>query len=208
MTSLKEFWSELPEGEYVHPKDKPFLDANPHTFQTTHRPPGPFNGPLFSAKIIVCYANPGFSIRDADYAPLIANQLSGFEPLPDIPHWQEWYEPIIFVPIGLPFDYLRKITATFNICPYPSVKMAGVDMRLAAGLPSAWLAQKYLREELIPKALRGEVFLVFARKHQLWGVIEGFHCPNIVFSRNRRGHIGTENGTLIRSWLEKNLPSN
>jgi hypothetical protein len=44
--------------------------------------------------------------------------------------------------------------------------------------------------------------LVFARKHQLWGVVEGFECPTIAFSRNIGGHLGPVLGAKIRGWLE------
>lgn len=75
-------------------------------------------------------------------------------------------------------------------------------IRFAAGLPSVWAAQMHLRQVLIPKALAGDIFLVMARKHQLWGVTEGFGSPNIAFSRNIGGHLGPVLGAKIRDWLQ------
>jgi hypothetical protein len=74
-------------------------------------------------------------------------------------------------------------------------------IRFAAGLPSVWAAQKYLREVLIPKAQSDEIFLVIARKHQLWGIVEGFKDPNINIRRNIGGHLGPVLGGRIRRWL-------
>ncbi len=97
---------------------------------------------------------------------------------------------------------LDEVVAVFNICPYPSVNMPDRAIRFASGLPSVWAAQKHLREVLIPKALDKEIFLVIARKHQLWGVIEGFDSSNIAFNRNRGGHLGPDLGDRIRRWLD------
>ena len=90
--------------------------------------------------------------------------------------------------------------AIFNICPYSSKEMTDRDVRLASGLPSVWSAQAYLRTALIPAAHAGEIFLVIARKHQLWGVVEGGECKTMRLIRNRAGYL-TSIGAEIRSWL-------
>jgi hypothetical protein len=74
------------------------------------------------------------------------------------------------------------------------------EVRLAAGLPSVWAAQKHLREVLIPNARSGQIFLVVARKHQLWGVIEGCECETFKIARNRAGHLANI-GVEIGHWL-------
>lgn len=201
MTTLFQFWSRLPPGEHIHPEDKPFLAFNKeHTFRTEHRPPGPYDGPLALAKVVVCYANPGLDYEDINWTDEITRQLTGREDLPDIPGWREWYWRRLRR-IGLPFDETRKLVAIFNVCPYTSKEMAARDIRVAAGLPSVWAAQKHLHEVLIPKALKGDLFLVIARKHQLWGVVEGFDCRNIRFIRNLGGYLGEELSAEIGSWL-------
>lgn len=203
---LQEFWSYMPFGGEIHPKDRPFFEANlNHTFKTAHRPATPFDGPLYSAKVVVCYANPGFSDADLHYKDLIAKQLSGYEPLPDIKHWLEWYEPRLRS-IGRPINKLQSLVSIFNICPYASVKMTDANVRLAAGLPSVWAAQKHLREVLIPQALEGRIFLVIARKHQLWGIANGFKCPTIAITRNIGGYLSEGAiGKAIGQWLSASL---
>jgi hypothetical protein len=100
-------------------------------------------------------------------------------------------------------DGLRSLVSLFNVCPYASANMEGAELRLAAGLPSIWAAQKHLREVLLPLAVKDEIFIVIGRKHQLWGVHEGFNSPNIVVTRENAisGRISNELGARIRQWL-------
>lgn len=194
------FWAGVTRDVGVHPKDKPFFDsAGQNDFKTAHRPPGPWDGPLMTAKVVVCYANPGYAPEDAGRRDLIANQLSGKEELPGC--WDEWYLPRIGG-IGIPIGTLRKVVAIFNVCPYSSVEMGDREARLASGLPSVWAAQKHLREVLIPQALSGRIFLVVARKHQLWGVVEGCEGETFRLVRNRAGHLAGV-GAEIGRWLRE-----
>jgi hypothetical protein len=100
-------------------------------------------------------------------------------------------------------DQIRQQVSLFNVCPYASTTMDGPEIRLASGLPSVWAAQKHLREVLIPLAKTGNIFLVVIRKHQLWGITEGFNSPNIAIVRGRElgGFIPKELGKEIRQWL-------
>jgi hypothetical protein len=204
--NLFDFWAKLPPGENIHPEDKPFLLANEHSFQTDHRPPGPMDGPLRSSKVVICYANSGYDELDKNHGELLRKQLTGTQllPLHEMKHWRKWYGSRL-AKLGRPLDEILNLVSIFNICPYSSVKMDDADVRVAAGLPSVWAAQKHLREELIPQALSGEIFLVIARKHQLWGISEGFNCPTIAIIRNRGGYLG-HIGDDVRRWLgEKGL---
>lgn len=197
------------DKHFVHPDDKPFLDANRnrHSFQLT-RPPGPINGPLLNAKVVICYGNPGYG--DGDQAAFsdkalrmkVANQLKGDQKLPiDIPSFREWFEPRLKHIGDLDQITEEKSVALLNVCPYASKKMTGEDIRLASGLPSVWAAQDLLRNHLLPRAYKGEVFLVIARKHQLWGVSEGHRCQTLRLVRNAGGYLGDEVGGEIQSWL-------
>lgn len=201
--NLYDFWSKLPPKTNVHPDDAAFLSASRNTFKTEWRPATPFDGPIYSAKVVICYANPFFTEQDRNYIETIANQLKGTEPLPEIPHWLDWYEPRLRT-IGRPLSELRSIVSIFNICPYASNNMTGPDLRVAAGLPSVWTAQKHLREILIPTAQKGEIFLVIARKHQLWGITDGFNCPTIGITRNIGGYLSEGGlGLAIGKWLSQ-----
>jgi len=119
----------------------------------------------------------------------------------EVPEWANRLV-ILLMAIGLPMEKARKVVAIFNVCPYWSEEMGDREVRLAAGLPSVWAAQKHLREVLIKQALDGEIFLVVARKHQLWGVVEGLDCETLRLVRNRTGSLATI-GSEIGDWLSK-----
>jgi hypothetical protein len=200
---LFDFWARLGPAAKIHPDDEPYFSgvaATGNRFQTASRPPAPWDGPLRSAKVVVCYANPGYSAADNAPADCIRQQLSGRELLPDFgPEWDQWYRSRL-ASIGLPLEDLRPILSIFNLCPYWSSEMGAEEARLSAGLPSVWAAQKHLRETLIPAARRGELFLVVARAHAAWGVVEGGRCATYRLVRNRAGSI-KEIGPEIGAWL-------
>lgn len=192
---------------FVHPDDDPFLGANPHSFQLT-RPPGPINGPLLNAKVVICYGNPGYGGRDQtafsdkELQRKVMNQLTGDQKLPiDIPSFREWFEPRLKHIGNLDQITEEKSVALLNVCPYASEAMTGEDIRLASGLPSVWAAQYLLRNYLLPRAHKGKVFLVIVRKHQLWGVIEGDQHHTLRLVRNAGGYLGEKVGLEIQSWL-------
>jgi hypothetical protein len=203
---LFRFWGRC-GANHIHPDDKPFFDHDvqhgqklARDFVTDAYGPWPFDGPLETAKVVVCYANPLYSPADLVHQNLIVKQRTGIEPLPQ--PWYPYYRPRIGVALGAEMTDLCEVVSLFNVCPYPSFTMADRAIRFASGLPSVWAAQKHLREVLIPKARAQEIFLVIARKHQLWGAVDGFESPNIAFSRNIGGHLGQELGKQIRKWLE------
>ena len=200
-TDFHRYWSRCGWHEKVHPDDRPYLQ--PGLFDDLH-PPCPFDGPLDRARVVVCLANPNY--REGDFSELIRDQRCGEDPLPE--EWRYYYEPRIAHPIGLPMDVLKGVVSVFNVCPYSSKQMDDKTQRLAAGLPSVWQAQTYLREVLIPRARTGNIFLVILRKHQLWGVVEGDGSPTLQLIRGGalKGAIPTAVGGEIRRWLEKKLP--
>lgn len=205
---FQQFWSECGDCR-IHPADKPFFDFDAKraekdrlaaSFKTDEYGPWPFDGPMHSAKVVVCYANALYAPEDVRHRDCIRAQRTGKEDLPG--PWAHYYVPRIGKALGMDMSQMRRLVSVFNVCPYPSINMPERAIRFAAGLPSVWAAQKHLREVLIPKALAGDIFLVMARKHQLWGVTEGFGSPNIAFSRNIGGHLGPVLGGAIRDWLE------
>ena len=77
-------------------------------------------------------------------------------------------------------------------------------MRVAAGLPSVWQAQQYLREVLIPRAQTGNIYLVLMRKLQLWGVTSGIDIAGnmrVVSGREISAVMSRTLGAEIHQWL-------
>lgn len=155
-----------------------------------------------TAKVVVCLANPNYPMHGGDYSDVILKQRSGLAPLPE--EWDSTYYKKIAKALEKDVNQIRKRVCLFNVCPYPSSTMDGAEKRLAAGLPSVWAAQKHLREVLIPKANAGEIYLVVIRKHELWGVSDGFKSPNIVVVRGleRPGTMPEDVGKRISNWLD------
>jgi hypothetical protein len=207
-SAFQKYWSRCGDNR-IHPDDQCFFKFDESlaaqrrlasVFKTEKYGPWPFDGPIDNAKVVICYANPLYAEADAKYEQLIIKQRTGIEPLPE--PWFPYYQPRIGVAVGVEISKLNKLVSVFNVCPYPSIYMPDRAIRFAAGLPSVWAAQKFLREELIPKARSDEIMLVIARKHQLWGVVDGFRDPNISITRNIGGHLGPVLGGRIRRWLE------
>lgn len=217
-SAFYEFWERCGE-EHIHPEDKPFFAADQclqgekigrfprkaANFQTKEFHPCPFDGAIGTAKLVLCLANPNYDGFDqAVVQAVVRRQREGTAELPR--ELDDFYDEKIADPLGLALDQVRAVTAIFNLCPYASSPyMQGDELRLASGLPSVWQAQKFLREVLIPKARRDEIYLVITRKHQAWGIHEGFQCKNIVVSRRNpiAGKIPKEKAMEIREWLIK-----
>ena len=73
------------------------------------------------------------------------------------------------------------------------------------------MAQKHLREVLIPKAIDGEIFLVIARAHRFWGVpYEGLNYldeenpfkekTNLRIQTYRSGNVSEEIAKAFKAW--------
>lgn len=204
--ALLEFWKAMPRGCNIHPQDAPYFDAaSRHGFKTTERPPAPWDGPLATAKVIICYANPAFDEKDHEFVPSIRRQLSGREPLPAYNHaWTAWYRSHLGK-LGTALEDFRNTISILNLCPYWSREMGTAEWRLAAGLPSVWAAQRHLHEVLLPSALEGKLFLVVARAHQQWGITDRNGCATFRLVRTRFGGLGSL-GAQIELWLKGMYP--
>ena len=155
--------------------------------------------------MVICLANPSYdSHKDvAKLNQLVMSLRSGEDPLPK--EFDTFYRRITG-PIGAPLDNLRQYVAVFNVCPYASDNMSDDAVRLAAGLPSVWQAQKFLHEILIPRAQTGNIYLILIRKLQLWGITQCVEDDgNLRVIRNRaiNGVMPSKLGTEIHEWLTK-----
>lgn len=195
------FWARCGRHQ-IHPDDAAYLKHSPFDHGVL---PCPFDGPLNAAKVVICLANPSYGdVADAaDLNDLVMSMRSGEEALPE--QFDDFYRRIT-KPIGLPLDELRRVVSVFNVCPYPSARMADHAIRVAAGLPSVWHAQKFLREVLIPRAQTGNIYLLLIRKLQLWGVTDGADRVGhlkVVRDRAIDGVMPTTLGKEMGEWLVK-----
>lgn len=197
------YWARCGQKE-IHPDDAPYLakDDSPFNHKIL---PCPFDGPLESAKVIICLSNPSDGYIDdvKQLNKLVLEMRSGEEYLPEI--FDNFYSGICR-PIGLPLDTLRSKLAVINICPYSSKELNAVALRKSIGLPSIWKAQQYLREVLIPRAQTGNIHLILIRKLSSWGVTEGVERTgnlHVIKGRAINGVMPEEVGKEIRGWLWK-----
>lgn len=209
------YWNE-PSQSHQHPLDEPFFNQtgprghyrSAAKFDFSYHP-CPFDGPLESAKVILCLANPKYSDlpgSETHKNQIIEGMRDGRSPLPH--EWLPFYKKTLnsFIKEGLDEEELRSNFAVLNICAYASENMNGPEVAHAAGLPSTWAAQNYLRSVLIPRAQQigqsNDVYLIFLRKHQLWGVTEGFTGNiEIVRGRERGGVVPQETAKRVMKWL-------
>ncbi|MEY5098101.1 MAG: hypothetical protein RJA36_820, partial [Pseudomonadota bacterium] len=186
----------------IHPDDSAYLSHNPFTKDVL---PCPFDGPLETARVVICLANPNYErVEDKlSLNPQLLAMRSGEEALPEI--FSNFYRRITG-PIGMSEDKMRRLVAVLNICPYASARMSDRMVQLAAGLPSVWQAQQYLRDVLIPRAQTGNIYLVLIRKLQLWGVTKGIESTGnmrVVSGHEINGVMSRALGEEIRQWLIK-----
>ena len=206
-SAFHEFWERCGHAP-VHPDDKALLSLEkargrhkkPAAFELEFRP-CPFDGPLETARLVICLANPKYTGLQGDINQLILAQREGTAPLPQ--EWDDWYAPRIAKRLKLSMNAVRHLVSVLNVCPYASPNMDGAETSHAAGLPSVWAAQKHVREVLIPRALQGEIHLVFLRKHELWGITEGWESNHIHVVRGREldGMIPDTLATELGRWL-------
>ena len=204
---LFEFWSRLPEGETVHPDDRAAIEGGPHGFHFD-LPPAPVMGRLRTARVVLCYGNPGYERYDAELVrgPSLtaqsARQLQGKDAFPVwMPGWGESLAARCRQ-MGLGLEDLANTVAIFNVVPYASERLGVDETAIARHLPSAAVARGYLREVLVPRARKEEIFLVVVRSHVLWGAVDLEDSRTCRFSRHlavdgKLGALGAE----IRGWL-------
>ena len=195
------YWAKAGRHE-IHPDDVAYLSHNPFTEGVL---PCPFDGPLDKARVVICLANPNYAkVKDRqELNDLLLSMRSGEEKLPEL--FADFYRRITG-PIGMHEDKMRELVAVLNVCPYASAQMGDKLARVAAGLPSVWQAQQYLRQVLIPRAQTGNIYLVLIRKLQLWGVTSSNEITGnmrVVSGREISAVMSRALGAEIHNWLVK-----
>ncbi|UAB73831.1 hypothetical protein INR79_22055 [Vibrio sp. SCSIO 43132] len=196
---LFEFWREVTvdkSGRCIHHEDEIILRELSHLVGDDldfSFPPGAIYGPLKTAKIVLCYANPGVddlsldTVRSPEFKSELYDQLLGTNDYPHhLPGWNQWFGVIANSLFDGHIELAGKHISVFNLVPYASINMDRVK-KVANCLPSAWVAQNYLRTVLIPKAKSGDILLIMCRSGHLWGLKSMYGCDNIVINGVRYG---------------------
>ncbi|MCW7492533.1 hypothetical protein ND861_09635 [Leptospira sp. 2 VSF19] len=220
------FWNSYQEqfkadNKNIHPDDEKILES--FNFEAKplfnfEYPPGPYFGPLEKSKLIFLYGNPGVdtdskeALKNQNHLKLLYDQLSGSESYPSIPGWVKWYSNKFnnLLTSGLKesqksevLEKSKQFIAVFNIIPYASENMDQLN-KIENCLKSSWLAQKYLRETLIPEAKSGKRMIVVCRSSHLWGLRSNHGIENIIMNKSRNG-IDSENIAKIRKWYQDEI---
>ncbi len=195
--------------------------------------PTPFVGCLDSARVFVLLLNPGFSPLNyfAEYqvpggremhldciAQNGASDRRGFHLLSPEASWRGgfryWHGKLskqarelaqrTDMSLVNAFDHIRQNLAVIELVPYHSATF-GLPQRIMSQLRSVQLAQKYVREVIVPKAERGDAAVLVTRKAKLWGVEPSEQVVVYEGGETRGAHLGpgTRGGhVLLKALLE------
>lgn len=176
VNQLVSFWDrDIPpdeSGRCIHPEDRSALprDLPPLLEAGLRIPPAPYLGPLLSARIVLLALNPGHPAIDDERAASPDGQRWWREQrtgraLYDYGGWfrrkLEWLGD---------WNILQPHVAKLNRYAYASKSSPVSVRRVLAALPSSQLILEWARDELFPKARRGELVVFVTRSHDTWGL--------------------------------------
>ena len=176
-SDIFKFWARINKADKIHPDDKEVLERVQHGFDLRCLP-GPFFGPLQTAKVVFLYLSPGFVPEDVTDAEcehvqnLYAKQRTGTAQIPgpdDYPAAWNWWHAHVNV-FGELEDMRDKI-AFLNIGAYKSE--AFNDHPLLASLPSCRVSIDWAQANLFPEAMEGRRIVICMRSHRYWGLKRG-----------------------------------
>ena len=202
---IRQFWSRLEDS--VHPDDKSLFDDMPNSFHRKFPPPA-FLGAIDTAPIVLLMANGGYSLNVTESEFPDGASILRFRDHPggvtdELPlHVAPYYGDSAFGPAIRAGE-----VAVANAVAYRSPRLSQEpdNRRLARKLPSLDAHRRWLFEELLPAAERGERF-VLVHRNGWWRVPKTMAGPTIVFSDpkkaepNRR-QPSRENIEAAFNWL-------
>jgi len=183
-SSIRQFWRQLSEN--VHPDDKAVFDAQPrHTFDLNFPPPV-FIGDVDNAPIVVLMSNGAYKpgMTEAEF-PDTSSEIEYREWL----HGERRHLPVRLSPYYLNQglgDWIKAGDAVIvNAIPYRSVKLSSkgekLNQKIALALRSREIHRKWLIQEVLPQATRGERF-VLVHRNRWWDVPTQSESEYVVFS--------------------------
>lgn len=196
-----EFWRDLAASDRIHPSDRQVFERLPqgaHGFQLDCLP-GPFKGPLRTARVVLLFLSPGFKDVDREHAASEAGQAyyarsrTGDAPLPareEHPASYDWSARIIRQ-FGVSYEEVRSEVAFLNIGPYKSA--AFDDWPMLAALPSCRMSIDWAQTVLFPEAEAGKRVVICLRSARYWGLQKGHRYAGTLFAPEH-----TQAGAMLR----------
>jgi hypothetical protein len=183
-SSIVKHWRNL-KGS-VHPEDQKYFDAQPHTFNLDFPPPA-FIGDIENAPVVLLDANGGYDPKVTASEFLEANSVSRFI---DLLHNPRQIDPSRIAPYYGKRNYAQLIRdgilVLVNAVAYRSkgISSESENKKLTELLPSTEVHRKWLRDELLLQAARGNR-LVISHRNALWKLrkSEG-PLPGVIFTTN------------------------
>lgn len=194
MNSLIEFWRDVPGDATWHPADYDVLHRVNHGFQLDCLP-GPFNGRLKTAPIVLLALSPGYLPSDSVYAAsaegqdYYARSRNGDCDLPSAAEHegsQGWSKRII-KQFGVDYDDARSKIAFVNMGAYKSKNFN--DWPMLSALPSCRAALSWAQSDLFPQAEAGDRIVICLRSAKYWGLHEGVFGESLFVPKFTRGGI-------------------
>jgi hypothetical protein len=190
------FWSQIKDGENVHPADREVLSNSNHHFDLSGLP-GSFMGPLKTAPVVLLYLAPGtwapedsLGERASEVRLWHSRTRAGCEPLPGSKYsvpTQRWWSSKTRL-FGDPQALSSKI-AFLNIASYHSSGDFR-DYGLLGKLPSSITTSEWARSVLFPAARNKERVVLCLRSAQYWGLTVGYDQGWLFAPRfTRSGHM-------------------
>jgi len=173
-----DFWSGLPDDIRQHPQDEAVLARVRHGFQLDCLP-GPFQGRLRDAPVVLLFLSSGFREEDVAHGVSAAGQgyfgrsRSGLCSLPSTEEHEGgvlWARKIIRQ-FGIDYSYGRSKFAYLNICPYRSRSFN--DWHMLSALPSCRVALDWAQTVLFPQARDRKRVAICLRSARYWGLEPG-----------------------------------
>ena len=203
-SSIRSFWAHL--AGKVHPDDKAVFDRHPnHTFKLQF-PPTPFVGRVDTAPIVILMLNGGYGPGETE---------AEFPDEPTIAEYRKYIREGEVPPRGRYYkslSYLDLIAAgkavLVNAVPYRSAPLSEepYNQRVAKRLASLEAHRRWLTQEVLPEAARGNRF-VLAHRFGWWNIRkEEYAGASVIFSPFpdfRREAPSNENLGRARDWLRR-----
>ena len=202
-SSIRRFWERL-DGS-VHPDDKDVFNRNKHSFNLDFPPPA-FIGNVDSALVIVLMANGGY---DPNRTP------TEFARREDILEYIDYLKgKRTQLPTSLSSYYTASSIGKWlaeehvvlvNAIAYRSPKLSQEPWNIAVAekLPSVAAHRRWLHNDVLPLAARGER-LVVAHRHGMWKLPKHPSIPNILFSTNPiSAHLSKAMIEKVTQWIDE-----